>query len=398
MQDGFNPCISSRIYAYTNLAAYEAYHFNEPKKLKLNAFLNEFSPSYDFPENKEIDQNFAMFTAFYQTAYNFVYRDFIIDSFIVVHKEYFKKNLDKEVYANSEKLGEAVANEITRYSKSDNYFKTRSYPLYQPTKQLGAWEPTPPQYGTAEEPYWAEVRPFLISIVDSFKAQKHILFDTTSSSEFYKMNEKVYRSATDAGEEGKVIALFWDGAPNPPNRVKHMVLTKRQLNPVAHWIAIGNTLNRLTGKTEGEAVETYMRVSLACADAMIVCWKNKYDYNLIRPHTYINRYIDPSWNPILTTPTHPEYPAGHSTVAGAASTVLVDIFGDIAFTDSTQLKFGHLPRKFKSITHAASECSQSRIYGGIHYQPSGNEGLRLGQRVAKLQGKLAFSTKPETET
>ncbi len=393
IHDGFSPPVAGRIYAYANLAAYEAYHYNKPGKLKLAGILNEFDPQYNYPSDKQFDRDFAMFTAFYKTAYVLVYRDFVIDSFIVSQKGFFEKNLKKDVYANSEALGEAVANEIIRYSKTDKYYETRSYPLYQLSGKPGTWEPTPPMYGTAIEPYWGQIRPFLVPNIDSFKLPEHIPFDTTKGSEFYELNETVYHAAMDAGEEGKNIAMHWDGDPMPPyRRVRRVVLTKRQLNPIGHWLAIGKTLNHLNEKTESEAVETYMRVSFATADALIVCWKNKFEINLIRPHTYINRYIDKRWDPILATPLFPEYPSGHSCIAGSASGVLIDIFDDpTPFVDSMQIEFGFPARNFSSIAEAADECAQSRVYGGVHFAPAVKEGVEIGKKVAALQNVFSLA-------
>jgi hypothetical protein len=52
-------------------------------------------------------------------------------------------------------------------------------------------------------------------------------------------------------------------------------------------------------------------------DATIAAWDGKYHYWGIRPFQY-----DPSFQPILTTPNFPGYPAGHTTVAGALARVL----------------------------------------------------------------------------
>ena len=49
------------------------------------------------------------------------------------------------------------------------------------------------------------------------------------------------------------------------------------------------------------AAEAYARLGIAVHDAFIVCWYAKYTYNLLRPVTYINRVIDPTWLPFLTT-------------------------------------------------------------------------------------------------
>jgi len=385
IQDGFSPPVASRIYAYVNLAAYEAYHYDNPNKIKMSGVLNEFEPAYDFPRSKQVDPEFASFTAFYKIAYELVYRDFIVDSLILSHKKYFKSMLPKDIYENSEMLGKVVANKIVAYAKTDNYDKTRSYPLYQLSKKPGSWEPTPPYYGTPIEPFWGEIRPFLITQLDSFKAAEHIPFDTAKGSPFYKLNEHVYQSSMKTNKEQKEIAMYWDGDPMPAWRVRRITLFKRQLNPVGHWLAICKPLNNMSPMTEGEAIESYMRVSLAIADAMIVGWKNKYDFGMIRPHTYVNRYIDKKWDPVLVTPLFPEYPSGHSVLAGSGGGILIDIFGDsVSFVDSSQIRFGHEPRYYQSISEAIDECADSRVLGGIHYIPAVEVGVSLGRKVANL--------------
>jgi hypothetical protein len=49
---------------------------------------------------------------------------------------------------------------------------------------------------------------------------------------------------------------------------------------------------------------------MAMFDGFIACWYYKYKYDMIRPETYINQYIDPNWKPFLQTPPFPEYIAG----------------------------------------------------------------------------------------
>ncbi len=385
IQDGFSPPVSSRIYAYVNLAAYEAYHYNHPDKLELDGVLNDFHPDYNFSSEQKIDEEFAAFTAFYQTAYGLVYRDYLVDSLIVSQKKYYKSKLDGKVYRNSEDLGKSVAREILSYAKTDNYLATRSYPLYELSEKPGAWEPTPPYYNTPIEPFWGNVKPFLIENLDSFKAPEHIEFDSIKGSPFFDLNYDVYQRVMQATKEQKAIAMYWDGDPMPAYRLKRVVISRRQLNPVGHWLALSKALNNVTGKTESQAIEIYMRCALTTADAMIVGWKNKYAYDLIRPHTYINRYIDAKWDPVLVTPAFPEYPSGHSMISGSCGATLIHFFGDsIAFVDSSQIKFSHESRTYNSVSEAINECAQSRIFGGVHYAPAVEEGVQLGRKIAEL--------------
>ena len=132
------------------------------------------------------------------------------------------------------------------------------------------------------------------------------------------------------------------------------------------------------------AAEAYARVGLAMGDAFIGCWKVKYTYNLIRPISYIQQYIDDQWTSLLGTPPFPTYASGHSTSSGAAATVLTDLFGARSFTDWTHTVRGLPPRFFDSFEDAAQEAADSRLYGGIHYRFDNEEGLAHGQRIGQL--------------
>jgi hypothetical protein len=133
-----------------------------------------------------------------------------------------------------------------------------------------------------------------------------------------------------------------------------------------------------------KAAEVYCRVGMAAHDAFISCWKCKYKYNLLRPVTFIQTSIDPSWNAYLENPPFPEYTSGHGTVSGAIAIVLSDMFGyNYSFTDFSHNKNGLKPRTFESFLHYANEAALSRLYGGIHYRISNERGLENGKRVGR---------------
>ena len=74
---------------------------------------------------------------------------------------------------------------------------------------------------------------------------------------------------------------------------------------------------------------------------------------------------DPGWSPLVTTPSHPEYPAGHPGQNGAAATVLLSYFDDAqTFTLTTS---GQPDRTYTSIAQARSDANNARIWGGMHY-------------------------------
>jgi hypothetical protein len=118
-------------------------------------------------------------------------------------------------------------------------------------------------------------------------------------------------------------------------------------------------------------------------DAFISCWEEKYSSNRIRPETFINRYMDIRWRPVLQTPPFPEYTSGHAVVSNASAELLTYLLGDnFTYTDDTELIFGSGKRSFTSFRQAAAEASMSRFYGGIHYIESIDKGNKQGQDVA----------------
>ena len=92
---------------------------------------------------------------------------------------------------------------------------------------------------------------------------------------------------------------------------------------------------------------------------------------------------DPTWTPLLITPPFPEYISGHSTFSAAAadaswprsSATPVDLH------DSARRALPGVTRSFTSFDAAAEEAGQSRIYGGIHFEFSNQDGLATGRTV-----------------
>jgi hypothetical protein len=382
IQDGFSPPVASRIYAYLNIGMYECYALADPKMKSLDGLLNQFRL-----KSPEIDESlycpeYAAFETYIAIARHLVYRDFIVDTMYLRGINGFEQTLSEAALAYSKMVGDSISSQIIAYSRTDNYGKTRSYPLYNIQNTPHTWVPTPPMYGTAIEPFWGEIRPFVVSAVSEWLAPAPLPFDSNPKSDFYREAKEVYQFGIQLNDSLREIALRWDGDPMPPYRLKHINVIKRQLNPVGHWLGISSVIAADQKLSEKVHLQADLKISLSCADAMIVCWYNKFYYNLLRPHTYINRYIDEFWDPLLATPLFPEYPSGHSVLSGAASAAAIAEYGDVAFTDRTGVDFGFAERYFSSISAAAQECAESRIYGGVHYRSAVAEGVKLGTKLS----------------
>jgi hypothetical protein len=180
------------------------------------------------------------------------------------------------------------------------------------------------------------------------------------------------------------IAQFWVGPTGTST-------------PPGFWNKIAQTVGESQGNTLEENARLFALVGIAQADATISCWENKYHYDHWRPVTAIraaetdgnpDTAADENWSTFITTPNHPSYSSGHSTVSGASGAVLAALFGDnITFTLSTE-GFVVPDRTFTSFSQASQEAADSRLYAGIHWRYDNEDGLALGRAL----GKYVFDT------
>ena len=124
-------------------------------------------------------------------------------------------------------------------------------------------------------------------------------------------------------------------------------------------------------------------------DGPINTFRAKYQYNLLRPITYIRRHIDANWLSLLPNPPYPDYTSGLVSNYGPVVQVLIKVFGDIPFTDDTYAWRGLPARHFSSLSALLEEAALSRLYGGIHYRftqmVSIKMGIELGNEIDKIR-------------
>lgn len=221
----------------------------------------------------------------------------------------------------------------------------------------------------ATEPYWREVRPFVLPTWNACVIPAADAYSIDSASALYRNARAVVDAQSLLTAEQRTIAYYWaDNAGESGT-------------PVGHWLSIASQMISERQLNAGAAARLVLATAVSQADAFIAAWGYKYQYSLLRPRTYIRRVIDRTWEPLIPTPPFPEHPAGHSTQSAAAATVLTALIGTEPFTDSTGISIGHSVRRFASFQAASEEAGMSRVYGGIHY-PSGNEsGLTLGRCI-----------------
>lgn len=383
LQDGVSPPVSSRSFAYSNIAAYEALVPVDSTRKSFAGQLNGLEELPSLPADKYINATVSMVVAYNNVAATVTYHDHLIQREADTILAHLKPSMTEEVYANSVAWGDTLSKVIKKWASKDGFKETRSMPRYEVIEgDPAAWVPTPPKYGSAIEPYWATIRPFVMTSSSEFSPGLPIPFSEEVGSPFYNLAKEVYDTVQARNEEKLQIALFWDCNPAVSENKGHFMGLRRQFTPASHWINITRVAIEKTDADLLKSSKAYAMVSLALADGFISAWDEKFTSNLVRPETYINKLIDPNFRPLLETPLFPEHTSAHSVISMASATILTELFGEtFEYTDSTNVPYNRPPRTFTSFKEAATEAGMSRMYGGIHYRPAFELGLKQGGNV-----------------
>jgi hypothetical protein len=250
--------------------------------------------------------------------------------------------------------------------------------ILSPPKQRGKMSLPAANMAGVTEPYWAMLRPFVLSSWDECPAPPAPAYGTKPGTPLYDQAKVVFDTKKTLTPDQKTTVLYWADNPGESG------------TPSGHWLAIAAQIVSEKGLSGEEAARIMLATSVALSDGFVATWGIKFKYNLVRPRTYIRQVMDSTWEPTIPTPPFPEYTSGHSTVSAAAATALTEILGTMPFADSTSIALGHQVRRFDSFLAAADEAGMSRIYGGIHY-PAGNEagkavGRCIGAKVVERLG------------
>ena len=389
MEDVYSPPVASRVFAYPNLAAYEVYQH----RLGLS-IINKIEPNTILQittDTTQIDYSVASLTAYCKIAHLVVFSEYLVDSIEQnLNKKALSAGINKNRLEASKKYGEKIAEEIKKWISKDNYASVKAGDFYTQKSTDSSWVVTPPMFEQALEPNWKNLRPLTLPNLEDFKPKPRPAFSIKPGSEFFEAAKEVYEIGKKPSDEEKAIALHWDCNPNEYNNKGHNTFFIHKMSPPAHWMSIHAILSKQTKADFSKSLLGYALITSAMFDGIISCWHTKYTEELIRPETYINRYIDRKWQPFIQTPPFPEFTSGHSVVSGAASTILENLFPNTPFVDDTEVQFDLPARKFKSVLQAGEEASYSRFYGGIHYR----FGIELGYEQGKKIGEhvnMAFN-------
>ena len=294
-------------------------------------------------------------------------------------------------------------------------------------------DPTTFDDQVALTPHWGDVEGFALETGDQVRPPAPPLLGDTSeyidALGNVTTNDQAYRdqftavmtASANLTTEQKVIAEYWADGP-------------RTEAPPGHWNQIAQDISLREGHGIDDDAKMFFALNAALFDASIATWEAKYHYNYVRPQSAIrDLYYDQEiqswagpdlgtqtimgqdWQPYqdttFVTPPFPEYTSGHSSFSFAAARAIAAYVGSDAFYDGTTLSNYDLDDvdgtdllgqyvatellfetftgppvvlQWATLTEAAAEAGDSRIYGGIHIQDGDYNGRQIGEDVAAL--------------
>ncbi|MBE7179379.1 MAG: vanadium-dependent haloperoxidase [Mucilaginibacter polytrichastri] len=383
LHDVVNPPAAARYYSYATLGAHEIVAANNKTILPTGGILKDKADFTIQNPPAAYDYKIAAYYCILETGKLMLPSGFQLQETEEKYLATLKKNKVKaDVIQASVTVAEQMATKVVAYSKKDNYNKLSARLRYTPKKEEGFWYPTPPAYIEAVEPNWRIIRPMMLDTCTAFTPLRPASFSKDSTSAFYKLNKEVKETGDHLTPAQRDIAAFWDCNPFAVSTSGHMSIGFKKISPGGHWMNIAALAGEKTGLSFDKKIEVLTYEGIAIMDAFISCWDEKYRTNRIRPETYINRYMNVKWTPLLQTPPFPEYTSGHAVISNASAEVLSFFFGDnFGYTDDTETMFELKPRTFTSFRQAAAEASISRLYGGIHYRDACENGNRQGKAI-----------------
>jgi len=380
---GYRPPVSARMFAYAEIAAYEAalpamYGYESLETILPDYRSLHAKPAGNYSPAAAINAAYAhMARAFFPSAPDAYYRK--IQTLEALYNKKLLKNHSQQIIDASAQFGHETAANVWRYSILDSighdgyrYNFDRNFVAMQ---GKGHWEMEQARSEPALLPHWGQARIFVVK-QGELAVKPPIMFDEAAPSAFFSEAMEVFSISNSRSTEAIWIAEFWsDDLPG---------LT---VSPTGRWISITNQAIEKSALTFPKVMETYVKTTLALNDAAVICWAAKYKHQLERPSSYIQRNIQAKWTPLHHNPPFPSYPSGHAIFGAAAAQVLTNVLGEqFKLSDHThdgRKEFVGKARNFSSFDEMAEENAYSRLLLGVHFRMDCEEGLRLGKIVGQ---------------
>jgi len=268
------------------------------------------------------------------------------------------------------KLGEAVAAKVLAARANDG---SDAPDAYRPRTAPGVYVPT----AITAASMWPDLRPFAMAEGSQFRPNPPISLESKEwATDYNELKDYGGQNSAKRTAQQTETARFWLMAGPPAyHPFARELVTAKQMSVVdsARFMAL---------------------VAVGLNDALIAVFDAKYHYNFWRPITAIrNGDIDgnsatdreATWQPIDSTPMHPEYPCAHCILSGSVAGVVKTVLGsvdipEIAITSRTAPGVTH---RWTNMTAFAEEVANARIWAGFHYRFSTRVGTGMGLQIGE---------------
>lgn len=272
--------------------------------------------------------------------------------------------------------GAVVARAVLAWRANDGF--SVSYPAFNGGTAVGQWRPTPSALAAMSAQGLAFTDPFVLVSNNQFRPGPPRSLTSPRYTEDFNAVKALGRvTGSTRTADQTALAVFWEG------------------NASVHWNQAANQIARANHLSLSGSNRLLAVLNIAMADTAFTIWSAKRLYGSLpidvtwRPVTSIpmaetdgnpDTAADPAWLPLINTPSHPEYAAGHPGLNGAAATVLLSHFRSRqAFTLTTA---GQPARTYSNIGQARSDGNNGRVWGGMHYPSSVQISDGVGQAIA----------------
>lgn len=275
-----------------------------------------------------------------------------------------------EALANGVRLGESVARKLLEARANDG---ATAVDPYRPRTRAGQYVPTASMVASS----WPTMRPFALASPSQFRpGPPPSLKSREWAADYNELKELGGKTSSKRSAQQTETARFWlMVGPQAYHPLARQVVLERHMNLVdsAHFMAL---------------------FAVALTDAYIAVFDAKYHYEFWRPVTAIRNgdlddnpdtARDATWEPLDSTPMHPEYPCAHCILSGAARVLIESLAGgqplpELSLTSPTAPGVTH---HWSNLDDFTTEVANARVWAGFHYRNSTRVGTAMGREVAE---------------
>ena len=274
-------------------------------------------------------------------------------------------------------VGDLVGNAIYDLRINDKF--NDPGPAYVPGSGPAAYQLTPPNFAQPVNTGVASWIPFALARVSQFRPDGPYAIDSHQFARDYDETRTFGVACPDPASCSRTPA-------QSQTALWHTEQADIQFNRIARGLTPARGLGLL------EEARLFALLNLALIDSSAAVFDAKYTYNFVRPVTAIRNGDadgnprtegDPAWSTFIITPPHPEYPAAHGAVQGAAGLVMNKLLGKHQGFDDTTPAVPGVTRHFDSFDDFTADGFVARIYGGMHFRTSLEVGRKLGREVGR---------------